>query len=322
MPRHPLSIAAVIVAACCAASAAAQVYDFSFNPAASGLAGSANFGASTNGTLIGDWDEINNPGGTRTKPGAFGTFGPLENLPVPVSLGTSIGGSINSQTTGGFRTNLNTALSTIEISNYSADFLSSGPVSLPATISLLFDSFRTRNPDSLYIGGFPLEIPFGSFDLTALNATQNAPAALGTLSPLGGNAFSFNALIPVELNAAFDFLGDPLTLDAIPLLLAINGELTLTGDTASLTSLTPIGFEQSFDPGVALPQFPLPLPTILPPGGTANLLFDLTLSEINAELDTVFTASATGVLVPTPGSAAALAIALLGTAARRRRIAR
>jgi hypothetical protein len=321
MPRHHIHITAALLVACSAANAAAQTYDFSFNPATSGLSGTANFGAATSGTLIGDWDQVNNPGGTRTKPGLFGTFGPLENVPVPVSLGTGIGGNINTQTTGGFRAELNTALNTIQISNYSADFLSSGPVSLPATISLLFDSFRTRNPDSTYIGGIPLNIPFGSFELTTLNATQTAPAALGAISPLGANAYSFNALVPVELNAAFDFLGDPLALDGIPLLIAITGEMTLSGETASLSSLTPIGFAESFDPGVALPQLALPLPTILPPGDTANLLFDLTLNQISAELNTVFTANAAGVLIPTPGATTALGLALLLSATRRRRAA-
>ncbi|MGP1347977.1 MAG: hypothetical protein ACTS3F_15080 [Phycisphaerales bacterium] len=318
MPRSPSFIVAAIAAGWAAATASAQVYDFSFTPAASGLAGTANFGASTSGTLIGDWDETNNPGGTRTKPGAFGPFGSLENLPVPVSLGTDIGGNINTQTTGGFRASLDTALGSIQISDYSADFLSSGPISLPATISLLFDTFRTRSPDSLYIGGFPLEIPFGSLDLTTLSANQNAPAALGTLDPLGGNAYAFNAIVPVELNASFSFLGDPLTLDAIPLAIAITGQLTLDGDSASLSSLTPIGFAQSFEPGTALPQFPLPLPTILPPGGTAGLLFDLTLNNISAELDTTFAASATGVLVPSPAPVAMFGVALIGASTRRR----
>ncbi len=294
-----------------------QPIDFVISPS-SGLAGTTSLSVDNSGTLIGNWEATSNPTGTRTKPGLFGAFGPTENVPVPVTLGAQVGGNLASQTSGAFRLTLDTGLNTVQIENYASDFLASGPVMLPATVSMLFSSFRTRTPDSIYIGGIPINLPIGDVELTSMSATQIGPPGIGTLTPTGAHTFDFFVGTPVELSASVNVLGNPSVLPPTPVLLALQGQIVITGNTATLTSVVPLVFQNSAMPGTALPQFPLDLPTILPPGGTAQLLMDLILDEIGASLDAVLTTNATGTVVPAPGALALLGVGGL-LAARRRR---
>lgn len=310
--------AALVSALALTQATLAQEYTFTFDPALSGVTGDVDFGINANGALIGDWDAETNPSGTRTKPGIIGSFGASENVAVPVSLGVGLGGTLNTQTTGGFSADFNTGLGTVLINDYSANFLSSGPASLGASIALSFDSFRTRNPDSLYIGGFPLELPFGSLDLTELSAVQAGAPGIGTISDNGGGSYSFAAAIPVDLTARISLFGNEIDFGQIPLALALTGDVQFVGDTATLTSVTPLGFDFTTDPGIAFPDFPFDLPTILPPGASAGLIFSLVLDELNASLDAQLATTAIGTLVPAPGASAML-LGVGALATRRRR---
>lgn len=299
------------------AAASAQQYQFSINQAPSGIAGSLSLGASTIGTLIGNYEPSTNPTGTRTKPGLFGTFGETENVAVNTTLGASIGGNLNSDTSGGFLASLNTTAGLISIEGYSANFLASGAINLPATLNLGFDSFRTRNPTSTYIGGIPLSIPFGQASLTQFFGQQVGSAA-GAINKTGPGTFDFTVTPLIQLTAEFSILGNTFTIPGAPTPLLLQGSITLTGNTAQLVSIQPLQVANSVNPNTVLPQIPLDLPTILPPGGTASVLFDLTLSEVSAGVDTTLTTSASGVLVPSPAAASLLALAGLLAPFRRR----
>lgn len=294
-----------------------QPYDFLFSPG-SGLSGSTSVAVSNEGTLIGNWSAKSNPTGTRTKPGLFGTFGATENLPVSVTLGAQVGGNLSTQTAGSFRLAIDSVGGTVQLMQYTADFLSSGPASLPATISLLFGTFRTRSPDSTYIGGIPFNVPIGEVELTALTATQTGSAGLGTLAPSGPGAFSFTVAAPVEISGSMSILGNPVLLPPTPAIIALQGELQISGTSAHLTSVQPLEVQSTSTPGTALPQFPLDLPTILPPGQTAHLLMDLVLQEIVAGLNATLTTNAAGTLVPAPAGSVVLAAGLLVWSRRRR----
>lgn len=315
---HPVarSFPAAVIALAIAHTASAQLFDVVSLPA-SGLVGSIELGANTAGTLIGNWKPDTNPTGTRTKPGAFGSFGSSENLPVNTSLGFGLEGDLNTTTHASFRLALNAGAQTASITNYQANFLADGPVDLPATISLDFDTFRTRSPDSTF-PGLPITLPFGSFQLSSLSAVQAGPAGAGTLSPAGPNAYTLTLAVPVLLNASFQALDQSFDIDAIPFLLPILGQVTIEGDQLSLLATTPLDLENAFNPDLALPEFPLPVPTILPPGGSADLLFNLVLNEISTQLNATITLDARGTLVPTPSSAAILLASGL-LASRRRR---
>jgi hypothetical protein len=92
--------------------------------------------------------------------------------------------------------------------------------------------------------------------------------------------------------------------------------LTILGNTAVINSITPIDLEQSQQPNQALPQIPLALPSL---GGTpANVLLDLTLSNIGVDVSGTLTSVANGVLVPAPAAMSLLGVAGLCVQRRRR----
>ena len=100
-----------------------------------------------------------------------------------------------------------------------------------------------------------------------------------------------------------------------PLPFALQGSLTLNGNSAVISGGTPIDFSQSAQPGQALPEFPLALPTTSDP---ANVLLNLTLADIGIGFQGTANTYATGTLVPTPGALCVLGLAG-ALAARRRR---
>jgi hypothetical protein len=305
---------------CCAAGAAsagpAGVWEFTISQPASGLAATVANTATTSGTLIGDWDATNNPTGTRTKPGLFGSFGDTENVSVNVNtLGASLSGNLNTRSSGGYRLTLDTNNNTLVMENFASNFLASGPASLPISVSLSTETFRTRNPTSLF-PGVPITLPIGSANLSELSVVQ-VGASAGTLTPTGANTYDFTVATLVNLSASFDVLGNVLTLPGqAPLPFALTGSLTILGNTAVINSITPIDLEQSQRPNQALPQIPLALPSL---GGTpANVLLDLTLSNIGVDVSGTLTSVANGVLVPAPAAMSLLGVAGLCVQRRRR----
>lgn len=305
--------------ACGAGAAQAQVvglYDFAYVPSQSGLTAAIDVGAQAGGTLIGDYDAVDNATGTRTKPGLFGSFGATENVAVNVSnLGIGLGGNLNTDTTGGFRMAFDSNAGTVALSDLSANFLGNGAASLPITVSLSTETFRTRNPTFLY-PGVPIELPIGSASVTALSMTQVGPS-IGTLTQTGPNVYDFAVATLVNVSLSAGALGQVIDLPGTAALpFGFAGSVVFSGQTAVVTSLAPIDFSQSQDPGQVLPEFALPLPT-LDPNTPANVLLNLTLNQIGAEIAGDLRTTANGVLVPAPGSAV-LGLAGLLMAQRRR----
>jgi hypothetical protein len=290
-------------------------YNFTVNSSASGLDATLSLSASTSGTLIGNYDPNTTPTGTRTKPGVWGPFGDTENLPVNISLAGGFGNTVHTAPTGAFQLDLDLASGLLRIRNFGSNLLGSGPLTAPATVTLETESFRTRNPSSLYIGGVPIEIPVGSATLSQFSVTQTGGDAFGTLTETGPNTYSFAVAPLVDLTATFDFFGNPLEVPPTSVVFPLGGELVLSGNTALITSLQPLDFSQTQPIGQALPQYALDLPTIIPPGDTAHLLLNLTLDEIAASLSGTNTLVADGVLIPEPTAA----LLLLALAALRRR---
>jgi len=277
-------------------------YDFALKPAQSGLNATVGVNFSSGGTLIGDYNADTNPTGTRTKPGIFGSFGATENLPVAVTLGAGLNGHPVTRSSGGFRMTFDPALGVASISDYAVNLLSDGPEALTASISLQTESFRTRNPSSIYPGNVPITIPVGQLTLNSLTATQVGVASPGVLTPTAPNEYDFVIAPLVQLAGSIDVFGTMMDLPGTPTLLPITGHLVVNGDTAEIISMQPLDLSQSADPNLAIPQQTLALPTILPPGQTANVLLDLTLDQVAANLSGSINSRANGVLVPEPGT--------------------
>lgn len=303
-----------------AAQAAPLVFDFTIAPAQSATSLALDVSAQTSGTLIGNYDAATNPTGTRTKPGLFGTFGDTENVAVPIAIDPSAAGPANSAASGVFRLTLDTALGTAEVSGLSANLLHAGSIAIPVNAAVGLENFRTRNPSSNYFAA-NVNLPLGDATVTKLTATQTADAAIGTLAPAGANQYTVTVSPTILLEAEVEFQGNPLTAPATPVLLPITGTLTITGDTASFTASSVVEVAQSDATPVDLPPFEFALPTILPPGQTANVLLDLTVEQVDVEVSGETDISANGVRVPEPAGVGLLLLGLLGLNLKRARLA-
>lgn len=294
--RHGVACISVMLLSVCAD---AQNYSFQLIGPSGLDISQFTFAAMNDGTLIGDYDETTNPTGTRTKPGLFGSFGSTENVPVPTSFDVTVSGTPQVDLIGGFQSAIDVSGLTIAIQDYQAMMAASSSPSLTLSLGFGTDGFRTREPTSLYPPGF-ITVPFGNATVTNLTLEQIGPATVGTLTPGLPHQYSFVTVIPANLSFSVDVLGTALDVPGVPVLLPMNGTLDLSGPDALLMATADFGAMQSQSPNVPLPEFTLPVPTLLPPGATANLVFSLMLTEISGEITAQVTTTARGVLVPEP----------------------
>jgi hypothetical protein len=294
-----------------AVHAAPLVFDFSIASPQSTTTLLLDVKAQTSGTVIGDYDGTTNPNGTRTKPGLFGSFGDTENVAVPIAIDPRAAGPANSSAAGVFRLIVDPMAGTAEVSGLSANLLHSGSIVIPVNAAVSLQNFRTRNPSSTYFAA-NVNIPLGDATVTKLTATQTADAAVGTLTPAGANQYAVAISPTILLEAEVEFEGNPLTAPATPVLLPVAGTLTINGDTATFTATAAVHVTQTDMTPQDLPPFPFGLPTILPPGGTANVLLDLTVEQTDVEVTGTTALLANGVAVPEPAGLLWVGLFLIG----------
>lgn len=264
----------------------AQTFDFSLNAASSSTNFDANFGLDLPGTVIGDFDAVDNPGGTTTLPGFFGGSG---NNPINLDLGVGVEVDFMGVPSGVFRMDISTDTLAVEVSGLALDLLGGATVEGPLNLGLLYDTFRTTNPNAVFIGGFPINLPLGNTSISDLQIEQSGASLVGVLIPgFAPGEYSFTVLVPVDFSLTIDFLGTPTPVGPLPLVLPLVGQVVLDAGGAAVT----IAFDQAAnqtlsDPlgGFELDNIPFPLPTILPPGGTANLLLSATIGSIDIGVD-------------------------------------
>jgi hypothetical protein len=290
-------ITAAIISALLPASALlGQTYDFTVSSKLSSVDTSFALTAPLAGTLIGNYDAETNPGGTLTLPGLFGGSG---NNPIPYSSTLSIGSEISAPPSGGFQLSVNTASMSADITGLALDLLGGETIEVGGTLTIEFNTFRTQQPTSLYIGGIPLPLPLPPIaEITSLIAVQSGPA-VGTLIEQSPGIYAFAALVPVELAAVILVAGEPVGEGApVSAVLPLGGTLDLTGEGAilSVTAESSAGDEFVIDPPLAFDGIALPVPTILPPGATANLLFGGELPSIALGFDSAVALVAIGSL--------------------------
>ncbi|MDG2053532.1 MAG: hypothetical protein P8J86_02375, partial [Phycisphaerales bacterium] len=225
-----------------------------------------------NGTFLGDHDEETNPEGTMTRPGLFGGSG---NQPVTTSVTPRIEALLDSNPVGSMDVELDFDLGTILITNTQLDLLGDSTGSMPLSIVLEFVTFRTYNPGSLFIGGFSLPIPIGSGSLTTLTFEQSELPSPGLLTETAPGQYDFGLLIPGQLTLGASLLDQEIATPGLPMPLLLLGSIEVSTDGVTMTLSLAESFEDALDLSETLPpieNIPFPLPTILPPGGIANLL--------------------------------------------------
>ena len=280
--------------------AASYPYEFSLGPPSGLQVSGLDLSLVTDGSLIGNYDPATNPMGTRTKPGLFGSFGDDENVEVPTAIRLGLSGQPQVDTGGGFTALIDLTAPSISIRDYSASMLTGATASLDLSLALSSGSFRTRNPDSIYLLLGELELPIGEASLTDLVLTQVTPGPTVPLTPMAAGVFEFETLLLATATLSLDALGNSVVVPPIPVPLPLRGTLMLEGDAGKITGLSPLAFSETLSLGIALPEFTLPVPTLLPPGATANLDFRLTLTDIQTALDGAVATEAFGRLVPEP----------------------
>jgi len=248
-------------------------------------------------TVIGDHDATDNPGGTRTVPGLFGGGG---NNPIQMDLALGTDSSFIGAPTGNFLFDLDLQGLVGNLRDLDVDLLGGASADSTLSVSMLYSTFRSFAPDSLYPGGVPFELPLASQSISNFRLVQIGGAVPVVLvQSAEGGLFHFATAVPVEFSFEVDFLGQLTPVGPVP------GLLPLTGTVTRMNSLPRVQIdftydvqEQLLDPlsGFLIDDLPLPLPTILPPGETANLLLDATIASIDVDLATTVHLVAEGVL--------------------------
>jgi len=251
-----------------------QGFDFTIQSASSSVNLSGDSTTGIGGDLIGDYDAATNPGGTQTRPGVFGGSG---NMPVSCDFDVQIAISTVGVPGGSFHFDIDTAGLGLEVSDLELSPFGTSGTSVDLTLVLDFETFRTFSPDSLYIGGIPLPIPLGSVSLTNANFVQSGPSTLGVLTPdpVVADRYTFTVTVPADFNADVDVFGNLIPIGPVPFVYVLAGTLDIGTDSATASVTANQSINQNIpnpNPGSFGP-IPVPLPTILPPGNIASLLF-------------------------------------------------
>jgi hypothetical protein len=296
--RHAaVSVAAATAAACLPAAPALAggqpAWTLTVGPGGT-TSGTGTVDNDLTGFLIGDFDERSNPDGTSTLPGIFGGSG---NQPVDLDAGFDLGGSLDGTISGGLRIVGDPEGGEIAIESLDLDLLSGATSVFPITATLVFETFRSVNPDSLFPGGFPVEIPLAEAEIVRFDALQ-AGSASSVVSPNGPDSYLLTVDVPVFLIAEFVALGQSLELPPVPAIVSFAGELNIGPDGGATVALTSSAGVSQIDEGPftdpVLEGVPFDLPTVLPPGSVAGVLFTLTPQSVASELSFALSFDAAG----------------------------
>lgn len=298
MQKLPTSGAFFTILFLLTSAARAQDYAFQINQPASGGSAQFHVQATTSGTLIGNYDAATNPTGTHTKPG-FLAPGATENAAVKVnSFNPDANGQITFAPTGNFTTHFDLAAGTMTLADFTANLLGAKSADIPVTAAVSFETFRTTNPSSTYLG-IPLNLPLGNATVSNLTATQVPGDIAGTLTPLGNNQYTFTITPMVIIAASVTFQGSPLDVATQPTPFPLTGQITLTGNTAHMTETAPVDLTSSVTPATPLD----PLPFDLPAGASsAHVILNLTLNTQDTSVTGTQSLDATGQAVPEPAT--------------------
>jgi hypothetical protein len=232
------------------------------------------------GTFIGNWNKLTNPTGTKTRPGLFGGSG---NNPISYSATFVADGAFTTVPSGTFAMSIDTEALSFTLGGLSLDFLSGDTAGVDATLNINYATFNTQNPSAIFPGGITIPVPLGEATLTELSAAQTGAAVAGILIPSGKQSYTFATAVPVDLLATIEANGQVFGGEPVPFALPIAGTITFGGESVVITLTGTNAIEEivPIDPPATFADQPIALPTVLPPGGTANLLFGGSIASIN-----------------------------------------
>lgn len=231
------------------------------------------------GALIGDYDEESNPDGTLTRPGLFGGSG---NQPISTSLSFSLGFDDQSMPEGQVVFSIQK-----EVLSVTAIEANLPDTSVNLGLELLFETFRSIAPDSLFPGGIALPLDIGAVDLTNLAIRLAEPVDYPLLLPPRADFLVFTGGLPLIYEGVIDLQGTPTPI-SFPFTFTVDGQVASDGSELSMSASTAV--DEAFPPEApfGFSDLPLPLPTILPAGETANCLLSQDLIEVGSILDVGF----------------------------------
>jgi hypothetical protein len=263
------AVAALAISA--SGSAATISYDVTIAPAVSSIDANTSIAAPVSGTFIGNWDATANPTGTKTLPGLFGGSG---NNAIAYGASFGASGDNTSNPTGGFEMDVDQALLSFSVAGLDIDLLGGETSSIAATATITYPNFHTQNPTAIF-PGLTIPLPLGEIEINGLTAIQSGGAVPGVLVPSGRSSYTFATVVPVDLVTVVTVNGQVIVSDPIPFAFPLSGTIDFGGESVTLSITGKTSFEQEtpLDPPPEFTNQPIALPTVLPPGGTANLLF-------------------------------------------------
>jgi hypothetical protein len=276
-----------------APGALAQQFQLTFDAAQSSGAVGADFSVFMPGTITGDFDAKANPGGTITIPGLFGGSG-NQAIPFDVTLGVTT--TLAGGPTGGFALALDPLGGTALVSDFTLDVTGGQGGSADLVLGLLFDSFHTEQPSSIFLGGIPLDLPLGAAPISGGELVQSGPA-LGAATKGGNGLYLIDVLVPAQVAFEVELGGATTPIGPLPIAVPLVGVLTITGKQASFTSMIDAALDEVIDeplPGFELSDVPFDLPTILPPGSVAHILFSAGIESLGVQASLVLDLFAEG----------------------------
>lgn len=256
-----------------AASAASERYACTVSPTST-FSQSTLISLPLAGTWIGNHDATANPGGTRTIPGLFGGSG---NNPIPFTSTVKPGVSIaDANPAGAFALVVDRTSGTCAIEGLTLDVLNGDSGTVATDLVVSFSTFRTVAPTSTFFGVSNFTVPLEAGALTAATTAQSGVAA-GTVTANPDGTWAFAVSVPVVVSVAGTSMGQPFTSDS-PGALVLGGTLAFGSGGVSLSATGSVNESVPVDAPPPIVSQPFPLPTILPPGSTANLLMSGTFS--------------------------------------------
>lgn len=272
-------------------AAKAQTYNFTIDASQSKVAATTTFSMATTGYLIGQYDATNNPNGTRTKNGLTGQFPSTTNEKVTCNPTLAVGGSINTNTSGAFKLAVDLSKMKVTLTGFNADYLTSGPVTQSATLTLNNNAFRTANPTYSYPSG-KMSIPLGDMTIETLKVNQKAGSSVSsTLTKTATNTYTFSVATTATLTTSFTFLGMPAGPISVPVPIGLKGTIILNGSSAQVSASYTINQVKSVNTSYMIPEFAVDLPA---GKSKASVWVGMTISKLSTNVQGTYSIMATG----------------------------